>query len=80
MLHSASNMRSIQVPPNVCICANLWVKVKLVDGCALVHKRFIVGTLITLGWASGEGWYLLSSYVMFSEIQICFKSNHIYFL
>ena len=44
MLHSAFNMRSIQVPPNLCIYANLWVKVKLVDRCALVHKRFIVGT------------------------------------
>ena len=31
-------------------------------------KRFIVGTLITAGWATGAGWYLLSSFVMFPNI------------
>ena len=27
------------------------------------EKRFIVGTLITAGWAIGAGWYLLSSFI-----------------
>ena len=31
-------------------------------------KRFIVGTLITAGWATGAGWYLLSSFVKFPNI------------
>ena len=32
-------------------------------------KRFIVGTLITAGWATGAGWYLLSSFVKFPKIK-----------
>ena len=33
-------------------------------------KRFIVGTLITAGWATGAGWYLLSSFVKFQNSSI----------
>ena len=38
-------------------------------------KRFIVGTLITAGWATGAGWYLLSSFVKFPISFIFFLND-----
>ena len=51
-------------------------------------KRFIVGTLITAGWAIGAGWYLLSSFIFrnwryaatmnFSLVMLCLPTYYFF--
>lgn len=48
MLHSAFAIRSIQVQPNVGICASLWVKVKLVPDIDLRTHGFLLGLRVKM--------------------------------
>ena len=48
MLHSALSIRSIQVSTNTRICANLFVKVKLVPDIDLRTNGFLLGLRIKM--------------------------------